>query len=126
MTDENNKVLDSFDAFTGDYLKAEDVKSKEDPYVCVSVDSEMLNDKIKLKITVERNEVAKDFVFNKTNINIIRDLGIEKPKDMIGKIFYFDKLKVTNPQTKQPTSSLVIDRIESELKSKVEFMNKIY
>lgn len=108
MTDQ----LDSWDAFTGNYLKAEDVKSEGDAYVVIGVDTEKFDGKTGLKLQLERNEVKKDFSVNKTNAKKVRDLGITSPKVLVGKRIYFKKVTVTNPTTKQEVESLRILKVE--------------
>ena len=111
MVEENNN-LDSWDAFTGNYLRAEDVKSKDDVYVCVNATEELFDEKKKVKLTLERNEIPKDFTLNATNIKAIRDLGFESPKSVIGCKICFDTVKQRNPNTNTMVDSLLIRSVE--------------
>lgn len=105
-----NKLLDSWDAFTGDVLKPENVKTKEEAYVIVDIHTEEQDGKQKLKLQVERNEIKKDFYLNATNTKILMATA-NTPKSLIGKKVYFDKMKVNNPQTGKVQDSLVIDKV---------------
>ena len=109
---EDNTSLSSWDSFTGNFLKPEDVKSEEDAYVVVGVTSEEYDKKQKVVLNLERNEIAKDFTMNATNIKAVRELDIESPKALVGNKIYFIKIKVNNPNTNKIVDSLVITKVE--------------
>ena len=110
---ENNKSLESWDAFSGNYLKAEDVKSEEDAYVCTNVEVNGEGIEIVPVLTLEKNEIGKLFTLNKTNIKFIREQKILTPKDLIGYKLYFRKVKVNNPKTGEEVDGLRVSKIES-------------
>lgn len=95
---ENNKALESWDAFSGNYLQADEVKSEEDAYVCVDVQVSGEGIEVQPVLTLERNELQKLFTLNKTNIKFLKSKNIETPRDLIGYKIYFRKVKVNNPQ----------------------------
>ena len=109
---ENNKTLESWDAFSGNYLKADEVKSEEDAYVCTNV--EVMGEGLDITpvLTLERNELPKLFSLNKTNIKFLKKKGIDVPLDLIGRKFYFNKVKVNNPKTGEEVDGLRISKIE--------------
>lgn len=111
-TMEDDTSLSSWDNFTGNYLKPEDVRSNEDAYVVINVTSEEFDNKSKVILSLERKEIKKDFVLNATNVKAVRDLDVENPKALVGQKIYFIKIKVTNPSTKKLVDSLVIDKAE--------------
>ncbi len=109
---ENNKTLESWDAFTGNYLKAEDVTSEEDAYICTKVEIGGEGVDITPVLTLEKNEVGKLFTLNKTNIKFVREQDILTPKDLVGYKFYFRKVKVNNPKTGEEVDGLRVSKIE--------------
>ena len=108
--DEQNKILNSWDAFTGDVLKPQNVKNKEQAYVITAVNTEEQDGKTKLKLSLEHNEIKKDFYLNATNTRILMN-NADNPKKLVGKKLYCDKMKVNNPQTGSVQDSLVIDKV---------------
>ncbi len=92
---------DNWKSFGGKYLKAEDVTSDTDQYAIVNVSSENENGKETLILHLERDEVEKLFGCNATNETTVRANCPESPKSAIGKVVTFNKVKVTNPMTKQ-------------------------
>lgn len=108
--------LDSWDTFaSGNFLKAINVRSEEDAFVCTNVEETSDRDdkeKTIVRLTLERNE--NDFLFdlNKTNIAKIVDTGIKSPKALIGKKIYFKKALVRNPKTNKEVEGLRIWKIE--------------
>lgn len=110
--EQKKKVTDSWDAFTGASLKADDVKSKDDAYVVVGTDEDLQDGRPKLIFVVERDEIRKNFYLNATNVEAVRDLGVNSPSQIIGRKIYFGKIKVNNPKTKKQQDSLVIYKVE--------------
>ena len=111
--------LDSWDNFTsGNFLKAADVASENDAYVCTDVEiSEVTDNKTKekrqaLRLTLQRNEKESELDLNKTNAKKLKDLGIKSPREVIGKKLYFKKALVRNPQTNVEVEGLRIWKIE--------------
>jgi len=111
---EKQTNTESWDNFCGsNFLKAEHVKSAEDPYIVVSVgiftDD---NGNSKPRLTLERDNTKSDFDLNVTNSNFCKEHGVDSPKDLIGKKLYFKKIYVTSPKTKKEVESLRITKIE--------------
>lgn len=110
---ENNNELDSWDEFTGsNFLKAIDVSSEEEQFVCSKV--EMFTDdsnQKKPRIELESDGKTWTFDLNKTNSKKIDELGVKSPRALIGKIIQFRKVLVRNPKTNQEVDGLRISKI---------------
>ena len=115
MENNQNQKLDSWDGFINEsFLKAEEVKSREDSYVIIAVSMEKnLDDKTILRLKLERNEDNYNFDLNQTNTKIIKNMGLESPKSLIGKKIYFEKILVMNPKTLKNQEGLKILKIDS-------------
>lgn len=108
----DNKALDNWNLFTGSFLKATDVSSENDAFVCVGVDLEENEDKPRLILSLERNQIAYKFDVNRTNASKFKELGILSPRNLIGKKIYFKKVLVRNPQTNKEVDGLRIYKLE--------------
>ena len=102
------KDTDNWEAFGGEYLKADNVTSASDQYVIISVDSKKENGKNTVILTVERNGIQKLFGCNATNEQAVQAACPESPKQAAGKTVTFNKVQVTNPATKQVVDGLRI------------------
>ncbi len=109
---ENNTMLDSWDAFSGNYLKADEVNSEEDAYVCTKVEVSGEGVDIVPVLTLERNELPKLFTLNKTNIKFLKEKEMTIPKELVGHKLYFRKVKVNNPTTGEEVDGLRISKVE--------------
>jgi hypothetical protein len=109
-----DKTLESWDAFTGNYLTADKVESENDPFVVINVESKTddRDDVLKLRLTLEKNEVSLIYDLNKTNANKLKEIGIKTPRQLISKKLYFKKVLVRNPQTNKEVESLRIWKSE--------------
>lgn len=108
-----NEALDSWDEFvSGNFLKAIDVDSEKDAYVCTSVSLAERDGVDQVRLHLQRNEKENDFDLNKTNAKKIKELGIDSPKAVIGKKIYFKKALVRNPKTNAEVESLRIYKVE--------------
>lgn len=109
-----NENLDSWDSYaSGSFLKASDVSSEEDAYVCTAVEEAGEEGNKKPRLTLERNEREYDFDLNKTNSKKLKELNVSSPKACIGLKIYFKKALVRNPQTNQEVEGLRIWKVES-------------
>jgi len=108
---EQNNLLNSWDAFTGGVLKAQDVRSDKDEYIIIQLSHDEQDGRTKLVLTLERNKVQKQFYLNATNTKILRD-KTKTPQELVGKVITFSKMKVNNPQTGAVQDSLVIDSVK--------------
>jgi len=107
------KNLDSWDNYvSGNFLKAINVKSEEEAFVCTSINEVSQDDIKRPRLTLERNENQWEFDLNKTNSSKCIELKIEKPNDLIGKKIYFKKALVRNPKTNKEVDSLRIFKID--------------
>ena len=91
---------DNWAAFGSEYLKAIDVLKNTDEYAVVDVSSREENGKEVLHLTLERDGAEKLFGCNATNTYAVQVACPRSPKDAIGRIVTFNKVDVTNPQTK--------------------------
>jgi hypothetical protein len=99
---------DNWKAFGSKYLKAEDVTNNTDKYAIISVTSQNENDRETIILTLERNGIQKLFGCNATNEQAVKMACPDSPKQSIGKVVTFNKVKVTNPNTKQIVDGLRI------------------
>jgi len=99
---------DNWKAFGSKYLKAEDVTNNTDRYAIISVSSQNENGRETLILTLERDSIQKFFGCNATNEQAIRRACPDSPNQAIGKVVTFNKVKVTNPNTKQIVDGLRI------------------
>lgn len=116
-----NDITDNWASFGNDYLKAIEVQDSKDEYAIVGVDSKEENGKNTLILKIQRNEVEKIFGCNKTNLYAVQQECPNGPKEAIGRIVTFNKVQVTNPQTKQTVDGL---RIKFKPKKAEEDLNE--
>ena len=91
---------DSWAAFGSAWLKAIDVLNDTDEYVIVDVSSKEEEGKGEvLHLTLERDGNKKLFGCNKTNGYAVQMACPASPKDAIGKIITFNKVRVAKPGT---------------------------
>lgn len=107
----SDKDLDNWDKFSSNFIKATDVASENDAYVCIAV-SQTDEDNPKVRLTLERNESEYSFDLNKTNIAKLKELKIESPRKLIGKKLFFKKVLARNPATNKEVDSLRIYKVE--------------
>ena len=111
MGAEKQPDLDSWDDYAGEWIKAEFVKEVPAKIPCVDIKGIVEDGKNKLIAEIEYNNRTWSFDLNKTNQNFIRSKGI-MPKDLIGRVFVCEKIKVRNPTTNSMQDSLIITDIE--------------
>jgi hypothetical protein len=110
--------LDSWDDFIGsNFLKATDVTSENVPFICVNIEiikeKDMKgNESIRPRLMLECNKQVYEFDLNKTNSTKIKDSGIEKPRDLLGKKIFFRKVLVRNPANNKEVDGLRIWKVE--------------
>lgn len=113
MAEEQKKLsTDTWDDFSGVYMKAEDVKEWPLKVVPKNIEAYMQENKAKLDITVEYNGRDRKIGLNKSNQDVLKAAKIKAPKDVIGKVLTFVKAKVTNPSTGKMQDSLALDTVE--------------
>ena len=106
-----DKTLNSWNDFTGStFLKADDVKDLEKPFVCVGVQIEEEN--YRPRLTLEHAENRYQLDLNITNCNNLKELGIETPNHVVGKKIWFNKVMARNPVLKKEVESLRIKKVE--------------
>jgi len=108
-----NETLDSWDNYlSGNFLKAANVESEEDAYVCTDVESIDRDNKPQVRLHLQRKEIDWALDLNKTNSRKLLELGLMSPKEAIGKKIYFKKALATNPDTKKEVDTLRIYKID--------------
>lgn len=107
---EQETTIDSWDGLLTNYLKAENLKEQEETFACVKV---VVKEK-DMELALTRTEGEEEFVFslNVTNKVFLKNSGITKPSDVIGKKVTVKKVLAMNPQTKKEVDSLRISKIE--------------
>lgn len=114
MVEEQKKIdLNSWDDFTGEYLKPENVKVFPFQIVPVNVFGEYDEKENKNKLSMEFlfNGRDRKMGLNKTNQDVIRQAKLT-PLQIVGKKLTIDKWKVRNPATNQMQDSFIITKIE--------------
>lgn len=103
------KSIDSWDGLLINYLKAENLQSEEDVYVCIGLE----RDGEELKLLLEFKEKNWVFSMNKTNMTFLKsESKMEAPRDVIGKKITFKKTMAMNPQIKKEVPALRIIKVE--------------
>ena len=112
MTDEQQQPkLDSWDDFTGEFIKCDIIKKWPFTLVPVNVDAVYEEHKGRIFITFSYNERDWKMELNKTNQAVIRAADIS-PKDIVGKKLTFEKTKARNPKTNQQVDSFLLVKVE--------------
>ena len=108
--------LDSWDSFAGNYLKAENVKSESEAFVICDVKVVEREDngtkKTILSLTLENGGCQYVFDLNKTNASKLKELGVQNPRNLFGKIVYFRKALVRDPKKNKEVEGLRIFQIK--------------
>ena len=116
MTNENQEGTVSADTWepfgAGNWLKPIHFETFPATTVCVGVEGKVRDDKNALVIIVEHNGKTYDKELNATNEKTVKAACPKTPKDLIGKKIVWEKVRVSNPSTKQIVDSLNILRIE--------------
>lgn len=108
-----NDNLDSWDDFvSGNFLKAVDVNSQADAYVCTEVEQVDRDGSPQIRLHLEREEKESVFDLNKTNAKKLKELGVTSPKSIVGKKIYFKTALVRNPKNNAEVESLRIYKVE--------------
>ena len=112
-TQKQKKINESWDDYvSGNFLKAVNVQSENDAFVCTAIEEVTQEQVTKPRLTLERNGNEWEFDLNKTNSQKCATLGIASPSALVGKKIYFKKALVRNPKTNQEVDSLRISKIE--------------
>lgn len=113
MTNNEQPNLESWDDFSGKFVKAEFIKTWPALFIPISVRANFDDEENPHIIyTGEIEKKKKDWEPNNTNKEILRSLGLPSPKALIGKKVYFKKVMNFNPTIKKRVPSIEIDRIE--------------
>ena len=110
---EQKPNLDDWSAFAGAFLKVDLIKEFPFKCVCKDIGSEFSQDgKPKFWIVTEYNNKTFKLGLNATNIRVVQQSKY-MPRELIGKIFHFDKIKVRNPATNAMVDSFLLTKIEA-------------
>lgn len=107
--------MDEWDSFiSGTFLKATNVENEEQPFIVMTAEPFMdeRDGTIRLRTSVEAKGTKFLFDVNKTNGVFLKNSGLLKPRDVIGKNLYFKKVQVRNPTTNQEVEGLRILKVE--------------
>ena len=106
-------TTDSWDGFVETFFKPEYLKKVPDSVFIAFVRTDTKPDgKARLLYNVQYEGQKFVWDVNKTNMRILRKLGIDKPKDLVEKQVWFQTTRVRNPTTNQMVDSLIVDRVE--------------
>ena len=104
---------ESWDGLLTNFLKASDLKEDSGFIIPTEVDvGETKDKKPYMRLTIEVNGIDKQFDLNKTNRNKLVELGIARPKDVIGKKLGYKKTLARNPQTQKEVDAIRITSIQ--------------
>ena len=99
---------ESWDGLLTNYIKASNLEGQTDVFVCTGVNIEARD----MTLNLERAEEKFVFGLNVTNKLFLKNNGISKPKEVIGKKLTLEKVKAFNPTLKQEVDSLRIIKVE--------------
>lgn len=103
--------LDSWDDFSGVYLKADEVKDYPLKIVPTNIEAEFQDGKPKVSIEFQYKNRQRKMGMNSTNLDIVKKSGL-MPRQIIGKTLVFEKTKVRNPTSNTIVDSFILDKIE--------------
>lgn len=110
-----NANLDEWNDFiSGTFIKATDVSNENEPFICTKAEPFLDNRDgiIRLRTTLEGKGQEYLFDLNKTNAIFLKNSGINKPREVVGKKIYFKKVLVFNPELKKEVDGLRISKVE--------------
>lgn len=113
MGDNDQPRTDQWTDFAGKYLKANMIEKWPSKHAILNIEAHYDDDdEAHLLIQVEALNKKWKIELNKTNQKILKDLGIKAPKELIGKVITFEKIKTMNPSTKERVDSFSVLSIE--------------
>jgi len=113
MTNETQPSTTDWDDFSGKFLKAEIIKTW--PAIFIPTSLKTSYDETMNAMLIYSGEIEgklKDWQPNKTNITIMKELGVPSPEALIGKQVVFKKVMNFNPNTKKKVPSVEIELIK--------------
>lgn len=99
---------ESWDGLLKNYLKASNLKEHIDSFACTGLNVNGTD----MDLELMRDEEKFVFSLNVTNKVFLKNNGISKPKEIIGKKIHMEKVKAFNPTLKQEVDSLRIIKVE--------------
>lgn len=109
MTNNEQPSLDSWDDFSGNWLKAEHFKKFPDDTFVAYVKSDKDADGngiLILDIQYSGRKWKKQL--NKTDIKTLKEKGIKSPKEMTNKMITWEKVKVYDPNKKKHVDGITV------------------
>jgi len=107
----SQESLDSWDNFTGsNFLKVEDVKDQNHAFVCIKVELDEENNRPML--VLESDDTKYKMSLNVTNSNFVKNAGIKKPNDLVGKKIKFRVTQAFSPSAKKEVDTLRVISVE--------------
>ena|SRR3990167_7588648 len=105
--------IESWDNYiSGNFLKAINVNSETQQFVCTDVGTFEREDMEGLRLTLDSNGMEFDFDLNQTNAKKLKELGCKTPKEVLGKTLFFKKALVRNPKTNMEVEGLRVFKIQ--------------
>ena len=109
MTNQEQPSLDSWDDFTGNWLKAEHFVKFPDETFVSNVKSDVTDDgKGIVILDLQYNGRKWKKQLNMTDIAKLKELGIKSPKVLVNHAVIWEKVRVYNPNTKKHVDSITI------------------
>jgi len=105
---EQQTSTETWDGLLTNYLKADNLEEQKDSFDCISVNVEDSD----MDLELERGDEKFVYSLNTTNKVFLKNNGITKPKDVIGKTIHIEKVRVFNPTAKKEVDGLRIYKIE--------------
>ena len=100
VDDTNQKDLDNWDGIVKNYLKAENLTEKTGEFVVEDIRVIVIEDKKRLEIETTIDDVKYIYAPNWTATKFIKE-KVTTPKEILGKVLVYEKIKVRNPSTQQ-------------------------
>lgn len=102
----------SFDGLLDEYLKPEHIDTFPAEAFVTFCTIELRDGKPKVVYDLQYNRKKYKWSCNKTNLKIIRKLGLKSPNDLCESSVVFDKIKVRNPSTGERMDSLEVIKVK--------------
>ena len=110
---EQNTTIDSWEKYITNFIENEDVDDEKDAFIVVEVQEVSREDKVQIRLTLEKANIKYAFDLNKTNSVFCKINGkVKHPRELSGKKLYFRKVKAYSPNAKKEVDSLRICKIE--------------
>lgn len=109
--EQTQKNLDNWDGVLSNYLKASDLEGTQGSFVVHEIFSEDVEGKTKLHIKTNINGLEYDYIPNYTALTFLKK-NVSSPKELIGKVLSWEKVRVRNPQTNAYQDGIGLTKVE--------------